>query len=284
MEKYKPSIYIGVNIDWSKSFVDKNGAFYCQTTDEQKRLAASLMPHMDLVIYATDFHSITSKEFLINNGMWPLHNVAEYKKIDVTKFGLEKGTTISPKQTKTIDQVINKAKSGMIVPKHVYFQDSDKVSFTPKDVEEAFGEKIITPDEFLKHNYTYIISPKIFFDATDIIGDYSLPTTNLKGIPEQDYTVFNLIQKKYPSDNYNLVFVNTGVVENICRHYTSKGERQKFPDARIINPIGATTELAGVGLGFEDKQQVRDACMRISKDIGIEYMPVEQVIQEIAKR
>jgi hypothetical protein len=279
----KQNIYIGVNIDWSKSFVDENGGFYAGTIQRQKDLASKLMPHLDLVIYATDFHSIKSKEFQINGGMWPLHNVAEYKTINPEDYGLDKNTTLSPEQTKTIDDKVNKTKTGIIVPKHVYYQDGSHKSFEPKDVENAFDEKIITPEEFVDEDFTYIISLKTHFDATRNVSDYLLPESSDAKIPNRDYTVFDLLAKKYPSENYNLIFVNTGVVENICRHYTSTGLKQNYPDSRVINLEGATTELAGIGLGFEDKSQVKDACARISKDIGVEYMSLDNVITEIKK-
>lgn len=295
----KQTVYIGVNIDWSKSFVDENGAFYCGTTQEQKNLTAKIMQHMDLVVYTTDFHSINSLEFKLNSGMWPLHNVAEYKKITAEKmqeYGLVEGTTISPEQTKTIDDAVNKTKAGIVVPRHVYYQDGKTALFTPENVEDAFGERIITPEEFLRENFTYIIAPKTHFDATRTVSEYLLANRTqskkeskgtadvndeAKKIPDREYTVFDLIAAKYPQDKYNLVFVNTGVVENICRHYTSTGLRQMFSYARVINLEGATTELAGIGLGFEDRAQVKDACVRISKDIGVEYKTAEALIAEI---
>ena len=126
------------------------------------------------------------------------------------------------------------------------------------------------------------------------MSEYSQPSPSIKlsadvndavkKIPDREYTVFDLITAKYPQDSYNLVFVNTGVVENICRHYTSTGLRQMFPYARVINLEGATTELAGIGLGFEDKLQVKDACTRISKDIGVEYKTAEALIEEIKEQ
>jgi len=280
----KQKVYIGVNIDWSKSFTDPNGGFYCGTTQEQKELTARLMPLMDLVIYTTDFHSVRSKEFGINGGLWPLHNVAEFLKTDPEALGLPKGASISPRQTKTIDDLVNKSKTGIIVPKHVYYQDGDAPTFLPRDVEQAFGEKIITPEQFIAGGFSYIIAPKIFFDATRTVSDYALPEAKEQmglGIPDKDFNVFSLLRKKYPANKYDLVFINTGVVENICRHYTSTGQRQLFPDSRVINPIGATTELAGIGLGFDDRNQVKDACMRISKDINVEYKPVNAIISEI---
>jgi hypothetical protein len=279
----KQKLYIGVNIDWSKSFVDPNGGFYCGTTDEQKALAAKLMPYLDLVINTTDFHSINSREFKINGGLWPLHNVAEFRRIKVTDYGLKEGTTISPEQTEVINKMINKTKSGIIVPKHVYFQDSKKLSFTPETVEEALQERIITADEFLRENFTYIISPKMHFDGTAEISQILLPQDKIPRVPNLEFTVFDLIEEKYGKkreEEIEIVYVNTGVLDNICRHYTSTGLKQKYGH-RVVNIIGATTELYGVGLGFEERHQTRLACERIQKDIGVEHKTLDEMIYEI---
>ena len=56
----KKTVYVGVNIDWSKSFVDENGGFYAGTSQAAKELTARLMPYMDIVVNTTDFHSIKS--------------------------------------------------------------------------------------------------------------------------------------------------------------------------------------------------------------------------------
>lgn len=273
------TLYVGVNIDWSKSFVDQNGAFYCGTTEEQKNLAAELMPYLDLVVNTTDFHSINSKEFVINGGMWPLHNVAEFRRLNVEDYKLKPGITISPEQTELIDSKIKKEKPGMIVSRHVYFQDGFIPSFNQELVEEAFSYRVISPEEFIEGDYDYIISPKTHFDATTIIGSRLLPKGKFSGIPDEEFTVFDLIQEKYHGKK-NIVYVGTGVVDNICRHYTSAGLRQKY-GARVINVIGATTELYGIGLGFTERNQTRLACERIQKDIGIEHKTLDEVISEI---
>ncbi len=272
-------LYVGVNIDWSKSFVDENGSFYCGTTQEQKGKAAEIMPYLDLVINTTDFHSIKANEFKMNGGMWPLHNVAEFKRINVEDYGLAKGSTISPEQTELIENAINKTKTGIIVPRHVYFQDGDELSFSPELVEEAFGQRIITPEEFFNGNFTYIIAPKIHFDATTVISNRLLPQKQYSRVPKEEYTIFDLVQEKY-GKNRDITYIGTGVVDNICRHYTSTGLRQKY-GSRVVNIIGATTELYGIGLGFEDKKQVRDSCERIQKDIGIEHKTLEEIFTEL---
>jgi|SRR3989344_3162961 len=275
-------LYIGVNIDWSKSFVDPNGGFYCGTTDEQKKRAADLMPYLDLVINTTDFHSVKSKEFAKNGGMWPFHNVAEFRRLNVLDLDLKEGTTISPEQTELIEKAINKTKTGIIVPRHVYFQDEDKISFTPGLVEEAFGQKIITPEEFMGEDFTYIIAPKIHFDATTIVGERLIPKSKIPRVPNAEYTVFDLIQERYGKDN-EIVYVGTGVVDNICRHYTTTGLKQKY-GTRVVNVIGATTELFGIGLGFDERHQTRIACERIQKDIGIEHKTLDEMLIELGER
>ncbi len=274
--------YVGVNIDWSKSFVDSNGGFYCGTTDEQKKLAAELMPHLDLVINTTDFHSIKSKEFKINGGLWPLHNVAEFREINVEEYGLQKGTTVSPEQTEIIDQEINKSHAGIVVSRHVYFQGDENLAFSPSLVERVFGHKIITPEEFMNENFTYIIAPKTHFDATTAVSEFALPNKKALKVPDKEYTIFDIVQAKYGKD-YEIVYIGTGVVDNICRHYTTTGLKQKY-GSRVINVVGATTELYGIGLGFESKQQVRDSCERIEKDIGIEHKTLDEVLLELEGR
>lgn len=275
-------LYVGLNVDWSKSFTDENGGFYCGTTRKEKQLAAQLMPYMDIVINATDFHSINSAEFKRNGGMWPFHNVAEFRRINVKDYGLDENTTISPEQTYIIDKEINKTKSGIVVPRHVYFQDKKHLSFTPDLVEEAFGHKIITPEEFFKEEFTYIIAPKMHFDATTLVSEYMLTQDKISRIPDKEFTVFDLIEKKYGGKR-KVVYLGTGVVDNICRHYSVTGIKQKY-DARVVNIIGATTELAGIGLGFEHKHQVKDACQRIQKDIGIEHKTLDEMLTELEGR
>ena len=272
-------LYVAVNIDWSKSFVDKNGGFYCGTTDDQKEKAAVLMPFMDLAINTTDFHSIKAREFKINGGMWPLHNIAEFRDLDVTQYGLAADATVSPEQTEIIERRIRKRKAGIVVPRHVYFQDSNEPSFTPDLVEKAFGHAIITPEEFMAEDFDYITAPKTHFDATVLVSERMLPKTDLTRVPREEYTVFDLVQEKYGT-NRQIVYVGTGVVDNICRHYTTTGLRQKY-GARVVNISGATTELYGIGLGFEDKQQVRESCERIQKDIGIEHKTLEKMLLEL---
>jgi len=279
VNKMKERIYVGVLTDWSEAWVGENGSFYCGTTDKQKQVTKNAINYMDLIIYTTDFHSIKSDHFSINGGQWQLHNVAEYKTENPENYGLNKTASMSPQLINTLDEAVNKSVSGIIVPKHVYFQDGNIESFSPELVEDAFGEKIITAEEFLEKNFTYIISPKQFWDGTRIKGDYGLPKITNSKIPSVDYTVFDLLAKKYPSEKYELIFVNTGVVENICRHYTSVGQKEKYPTSRVINLEDATTELSGIG--FSTNQHVKESMKSMSTDLGIEYVKTQTLIDEI---
>ena len=101
-----------------------------------------------------------------------------------------------------------------------------------------------------------------------------------EGVPSLNFNVFSLLKKKFPSDTYELVFINTGVVEGICRLHTSIGLRQMFPFDRIINISNATTPLYGVGLGYNSAEESRQASTRVCKDIGIEYMTTEECLKE----
>src|SRR3989344_1474325 len=69
-------------IDWSKSFVDDNGSFYCGTTEEQKRNAAAIVEIADLVINTTDLHPVNAPEFNTNGGLYPSHNLVSPGRFD----------------------------------------------------------------------------------------------------------------------------------------------------------------------------------------------------------
>ena len=286
------NIYIINLVDWSKSFVDKNGSFFCGTSQEEKDNTAKLMQLVDLVINTTDLHPKSAKEFTINGGLYPAHNIvlAElydgsfvYHITDDAKFTLD-NRTMSPTLTKTLEDALKERNKGIIVPKGVYFQGgAEEEVFSPEDVKKTFGERIATPKDFLEGALDYIIAPKPYFDATRVDSDAVLPESKLEGVPKTNYSVYDLIKQKYPESEYNITFINTGVVEGICRLHTSIGLRQMFPNARIINISDATTPLYGIGLGYETPQESRDACRRVGKDIGIGYMSTEEVMNELER-
>jgi hypothetical protein len=275
-------------IDWSKSFVDEDGSFYCGTTHDQKENAGRVIEHADLVIFSSDAHPVQSSEFAINRGLYPAHNVIlrspvgpdfEYfvsAKGETAKLG---GRTMSPALTDDIGRHLTGRTRGMIVPKEVYYQDGAvEPWFFPSDIERSFETDMIGPESFAEGDYDYIVAPKHTFDATRLESDFTLPGRVADGIPAVNYNIFSLLRRKYPPSAYDLVFVNTGVVEGICRLHTSIGLRQMFKTSRIVNLTDATTPLAGIGLGFDTPEQSRDAAMRVCKDVGIEYSTTEEFL------
>jgi hypothetical protein len=286
----KKIIRIGNLIDWSKSFVNENGSFYCGTTVEQKRNAAMIVERADLVINNIDLHPVSAPEHTVNGGLYPVHNAVnpwEYGSDFVymispggEKLPLE-DKTLSPELTEILNEAVSRRKTGIIVPRGVYFQGESNTPFcTPRDIERTFKQKIITREEFLAGDYTYIIAPKQYFDASRLDSDISLPRQEIEGVPQQNFNIYSLLKMKFPPDRYELVFINTGVVEGICRLHTSIGMRQMFPFDRIINISDATTPMYGVGLGYETPDQSRQASARVCKDIGIEYMTTEECLEE----
>jgi hypothetical protein len=295
MNQNKQIIRVCNLIDWSKSFVDENGSFYCGTTDEQKRNAAEIIERAELVIATMDLHPVSAPEHAVNGGLYPVHNAVKpweygpdfiYMK---TQEGEEQrlgDKTLSPELTGILSDAASasnasKEKGGLIVPREVYFQGENQSIFCqPDDIEATFFQKIITKDDFLEGDFDYITAPKKYFDATRLDSVISLPDVEIKGVPEQNFNIYSLLKKKFPPDKYELVFINTGVVEGICRLHTSIGLRQMFPFDRIINISNATTPLYGIGLGYKTAEESRQASTRVCKDIGIEYMTTEECLKE----
>lgn len=277
-------------IDWSKSFVDDNGSFFCGTTAAQKERAGEVAELGDLVVFSTDTHPLGSDEFAVNGGLYPAHNVVGHLDKNhefeyfVTKSGerLKLGEkTMSSELTTEIQKHIEGRRKGMIVPKEIYYQDGvSQPWFSPHDVEENFNTKIVKGDDFLNGSLDYVIAPKHAFDATRLESDIVLPGKVAEGIPAVNFNIFSLLRLKYPVDEYELTFVNTGVVEGICRLHTSIGLRQMFKSSRVINLTDATTPLAGIGMGFDTPEQSRDAAMRVCKDVGVEYMTTDEFLRE----
>jgi hypothetical protein len=286
----KETIRIANLIDWSKSFVDKNGSFYCGTTTDQKRNAARIIALGDLVINNMDLHPVSAPEHAVNGGLYPVHNAVKpwqyspdfvYMKTPNGQYMQLGEKTLSPKLTRILNETLAARKGGIIVPKGVYFQGENDTAFCrPEDIEETFKYKIISKEDFLEGDYNYIIAPKQYFDATRLDSDLSLPSDDIQGIPQQNFNIYSLLKTKYPTDKYDLVFINTGVVEGICRLHTSIGMRQMFPFDRIINISNATTPLFGVGLGYDTPEESRQASIQVCNDIGIEYMTTEECLKK----
>ncbi|HUX07440.1 MAG TPA: hypothetical protein VMX35_09015 [Acidobacteriota bacterium] len=274
---------ISVIVDMTETFVDPDGSFYCGTTPQEKENAAAIARLADWNLSCPDLHPMTSLEFEINGGLYPIHSVPRPEAIDLKKYGLQ-GKSIRPRLTRVLHDAIDRSRAGVYVPRQVYFQEPDgSLSYSPADVEVTFGLPIITAERFLAEDFTYLIQPKYFFDATRLsAGASSRRTTGEPRIPEVNENVFSLIKRKYRSDA-GLAFFVPSVVENICTHHTAAGIRMEFPNARVIVPTDATTPLAGVGLGFERAADVAAACRGLALDIGIEYKSTAEIVSEFSR-
>ena len=114
---------INVLVDWGKSFVDPNGSFYAGTTEGQKDNAAQIARISDLLLYLGDVHTRTSSEFLINGGLYPAHNLVKKDWHNLDLLGVGSDKTVSPELTDKLQAVVNERYGGLIVPRHVFFQD-----------------------------------------------------------------------------------------------------------------------------------------------------------------
>jgi hypothetical protein len=241
-----------------------------------------------------DLHPVTAPEHSINGGLYPVHNAINPWQYgpdfiyNITPEGEEQrleDKTLSPELTGILSESLASRKAGIIAPRGLYFQGEHHTAFcTPGDIQETFQQTIITIEEFLHEDFDYITAPKQYFDATRIDSDISLPADKIAGVPQQNYNVYSLLKIKFPSEKYDLIFINTGVVEGICRLHTSIGLRQMFSFDRIINISNATTPMYGVGLGYKTPEESRHASTKVCKDIGIEYMTTEECLEEFAGR
>lgn len=285
----RKKVLINHKVDWSESFVDPDGSFYCGATEEQKENAARIASIADLVIEHTDLHPQNAPEFSVNGGMYPLHNAilpkryapeSVYHKDVQDSYALE-GRKVSPRITEKIREVLHERTAAIIAPRGLYFQgESEEAVFSPSDVEETFDARIATTSEFLNGSIDYVIAPKHYFDASRTDSDVALPPTHVDGIPDTSYNVCSLLAKKYPAHEYERIHVVDGVVDSICKLHTAAGLRQMFPRDKVIAASDATTPLHGIGLGFETAEQSYSAIQRVCTDIGIMHMTTEEILEE----
>jgi nicotinamidase-related amidase len=282
-------IYVAVMTDLSDSFVDENGAFYCGSTKEHKenaaRLTKTVIEHGGMAVFNTDLHPYKSWEFNFNKGPYLPHNMPKKFWEQAYREHPElREKSISPELTQVVQEVVKDLKTGIFVPRHVYFQERDKqeLSFIPEDVEDTFGQKIITRDEFMQQDFQYVIAPKKYFDATRLATDKSLGRgVKYSRVPEEDENIFSLLIEKFPEEKYELVFLNPSVVEGICTLMTATGQRQEFPRNEILTPSDGVTSL--VGFSFQTSGESREACKRVAGDMGIRYRTTREILGDMTK-
>lgn len=266
-------------VDLGRAFVDENGSFYCGTTKEQKENTKLVAEGADLYIFASDIHSGGSSEFAINGGIYPVHNLTLKDQAYASKLGVEDGKTTSPQLTEILLDMVKDKKSGIIVPRHVFFQDYDggesKPAFTFDEVRETFGVPTLKPQEFLDGGIEYIVNAKHLFNAaglqeTDWMG-------NFDGVPDKEMSVFSLLKQKY-GQGQELSFNINGVVMGICIYNTASGIRQKFPKAEINVIADASTHLLVPEFGFKNETDANKAAKSMCQQIGVNYITTQQYL------
>ncbi|MBI2666541.1 hypothetical protein HYX13_02925, partial [Candidatus Woesearchaeota archaeon] len=184
---------IKVFVDFSESFTSPNGSFYCGTTEEQKDNAVKVAQSGDLILYLVDVHTRGSSEFIVNGGAFPAHHLIKKDHYALDQLGVEAGKTVSPQLTQKLYDLVKDKRSGLIVPRHVFFQDyngeeNPQPSFAFEDVEETFGVKRLNSKEFLDGGIEYVVNAKHMFNgtalqATNWMGDFA-------GVPVQEMNIF----------------------------------------------------------------------------------------------
>ncbi len=269
---------INVLVDWGKAFVNSNGSFYCGTTEEQKDNAIMIARDTDLILYLTDVHTRTSSEFIVNGGLYPAHNLIKRDQYSLEQLGVEAGKTVSPELTEKLQELVKYRKSGLIVPRHVFFQDYNgetepKPAFTFQDVEDTFSVKKLDSKDFLEGKVDYVINAKHMFNGA------ALQATNwlghVEGVPDLEMNIFSLLKQKYGQGN-GLRFDITGVVMGICIYQTGSGIKQLFPKAEVNVIADACTHLVYAPLGIADEDTGNLVAKKMCQQVGINYLSTKE--------
>ncbi|MBT4376583.1 hypothetical protein HOD29_04380 [archaeon] len=273
---------INVLVDFGESFTDTNGSFYSGTTDLQKRNAVKINSFADQTIYLSDIHTRDSLEFLVNGGLYPTHNLINGNLKYVGELGVKEDQTVSPQLTQILYDAVKDKSSGLIVPRHVFFQDYNgekdfKPSFNFQNVEETFGVKALNSEAYLDGAIEYVVNAKHLFNgavlqATDWMG-------NFQGIPNNEMNIFSLLKQKYGQGKDLEIDIN-GVVMGICVYQTATGIRQLLPQAKINVIADASTHLVYEPLGFKTETESNEAVKRMCTQVGINYLTTEEYLKK----
>jgi hypothetical protein len=271
---------INVLVDWGKAFVDANGSFYCGTTEKQKDNAVKIGKDSDLVLYFCDVHSRKSSEFLVNGGLYRVHNLVRKHWQRTEMLGVEPGKTVSPELTDKLYNLVKDKKSGLIVPRHVFFQDYDgekypNPAFAFEDVEETFVGTKLDAKEFLEGGIEYIVNAKHMFNgaglqSTEWIG-------KVEGVPDMEMNALTLLKQKY-GQGQSLKFDITGVVMGICIYQTATNIKQIFPKAEVNVIADACTHLVYAPLGIEDEEQGNFIAKKMCQHVGVKYLTTKEYL------
>ncbi len=271
---------INVLVDWGKAFVDANGSFYCGTTEEQKERAEEVARTGDLLVYLSDVHTRTSTEFLANGGLYPAHNLVVRDQYDLEQLGVEAGKTASPQLTGRLYDLVKDRRSGLVVPRHVFFQDyngeaSPRPAFSLEDVEETFGIRSLNEREFLDGGIGYVVNAKHMFNG--VLLQSSEFAGGFPAVPEREWNIFTLLKQKY-GQGRELEMDFTGVVMGICIYQCATGAKQLFPKARVNVIADACTHLVYKPLGIESEAEGNLIAKKMCQQVGVNYLSTAEFL------
>lgn len=279
---------INVLVDWGKAFVDENGSFYSGTTEGQKDRAVQVSQAADLMIYLSDVHTRTSTEFGINGGLYPAHNLIVKDQHDLDQLGVEAGKTTSPQLTEKLYDLVKDKRSGLIVPRHVFFQDYNgeaepRPAFALEDIEETFGVKRLDEraflDEELGRGINYIVNAKHMFNG--VLLQSSEFAGEFPGVPSREKNIFTLLKQKY-GQGQDLQIDFTGVVMGICVYQCATGVKQIFPKATVNVIADACTHLVYAPLGIADEDTGNLVAKKMCQQVGIHYLSTAEFLERKA--
>ena len=271
---------INVLTDWGKAFVDQDGNFYCGTTEKQKDNAVRIIQDADEVVNLADVHARASAEFMANGGMYPAHNLVKKDWHNLEDIGVPPDKNVDPNLTDKLYDMVKDRKAGLIVPRHVFFQNYDGENrpdpvFRFEDVEETFGIGRLKPQEYMDGGIDYIVNAKHMFNGAAMQGYDFLG--HVPGVPDIEMNYFTLLKQKYGQGKV-LEFDFTGVVMGICVYQGASGVKQLFPKAKVNVIADAVTHLAVPELGIPDEKVGDDVARRMCQQVGINYMTTKEYL------
>lgn len=272
---------INVLVDWGKAFVDPNGSFYCGTTEEQKDKAVQVSSAADLMIYLSDVHTRTSTEFIVNGGLYPAHNLIMKDQYELEKLGVEIGKTTSPQLTEKLHDLVKDKRSGLVVSRHVFFQDYNgeiepQPAFALENIEETFGVQRLNKGEFLDGGIDYVVNAKHMFNgvllqSAEFAGEF--PGV----VPSRESNIFTWLKQKY-GQGRDLQLDFTGVVMGVCIYQCATGAKQMFPKATVNVIADACTHLIYAPLGIADEDTGNFVGQKMCQQVGVNYLSTAEFL------
>lgn len=279
--KSTKEVLVNVCVDMSESFSTPSGSFYVGTTDPEIANAVKLAAASHLFIYSCDVHCADTLEFEANGGTFPPHNLILSDPTTLKSAGVPDGKSASPKPVFALCEALRGRPSGIIAPRHVFFQSGkERPDFSIPDLEAAFGTKWIHDSaEISSGRCTYVISGVTLLNGATLHILRSQAGVHYEGVPDSDCNVFALLREKY-GHGTGLHFVVTGAILSISVYQTASNIKQMLPKAKVTIAWDACTPLPRKEEEKDEKDWV-DIVDKMSRQIGITVTTTESVLSSM---